>query len=397
MIPVTQEDILLFKQHTQEVYIKALLLNNKFQIIDTLQGELTSGSVSIDAESDIRRTLSVSFYVRDKTYLSNENSKIWLDKQIEMQYGIKSLRTNDIRWFKMGTYLLNGTNFSYDISTRSLSLSCVDLMANFTGMRNGVLFGYSAFLPAGTNIKTQIISMLSTFGNTYKYIIEEDEYAPNRLIPYDLKFAGGTTIHRVLNDVKELYPAWEMFFNLDNAFIFQKIPTCESDTVVIDDYVLNGIVISENSTYNWENIKNSIQGFGRNAISSVVKLVDKLPSIQEDKTFYVVNADNPFTIDKIGEIKDNKSGDRFAKLPSIDLLHKNLQYELFNATNMQSTLSLNTTIIPFLDVNTKMEYTSKMTGEKHQYIIKRINFDLANCTQSIECIRFYNQLPQITT
>lgn len=397
MIPVTQEDILLFKQHTQEIHIRALLLNNKFQIIDTLQGELVSGSVSIDAESDIRRTLNVSFYVRNKTYLSNTNSKIWLDKQIEVHYGIKSLRTNDIRWFKMGTYLLNGTNFSYDSSTKSLSLSCVDLMANFTGMRNGVLFGYNAILPAGTNIKQQIISMLTAFGNTYKYIIEEDEYPPNRLVPYELRFAGGTTIHRILNDVKELYPAWEMFVDLDNTFVFQKIPTCESDIVVVDDYILNEIVISENSSYNWESIKNSIQGFGWNGISTVVKLVDKIPSIQEDNTFYVVNPDNPFTIDKIGEVKDNKSGDRFAKIPSVELLRKNLQYELFHSTNMQSTLSLTTTIIPFLDVNTKFEFTSKMTNEKHQYIIKKINFDLGNCTQTIECIRFYNQLPQITT
>ena len=45
--------------------------------------------------------------------------------------------------------------------------------------------------------------------------------------------------------------------------------------------------------------------------------------------------------------------------------------------------------IPWLDVNYKVEYTSKNNNETHSYIIKSINGSTSSATMTVGMIKYY--------
>ena len=64
---VEQRDIEILRQSSRNLYLKLELLNHDFKVIDSLEGNLISDSLSIDAESDIRRTYSCELFVKPST------------------------------------------------------------------------------------------------------------------------------------------------------------------------------------------------------------------------------------------------------------------------------------------------------------------------------------------
>lgn len=65
-------------QSIQNKYIRLELLNYQFQTVDSLEGVATSGSITIDANSDIRRTASITLVVKDSSFQVTPGGKIWL-------------------------------------------------------------------------------------------------------------------------------------------------------------------------------------------------------------------------------------------------------------------------------------------------------------------------------
>ena len=105
--------------------------------VGELQGNVISGSINIDANSDLRRSCTLSFVVTDSSFNVEAGGKIWLDKLIKIQVGIDSIRTGQTVWTKMGIFLINQPSYTYDAKTRTLSFQGVDLAAKLTGLRNG--------------------------------------------------------------------------------------------------------------------------------------------------------------------------------------------------------------------------------------------------------------------
>ena len=118
----TQEDIDLIYQNKLNLYIKIDLLNESFQIIESLHGELIDGNYVVDAESDIRRNIDLTLFVKDSSFLIGQDTKIWLDKYIKIKIGIKNFRTGNIVYYNIGTYLFNDMNYSYNSTTKTLTI-----------------------------------------------------------------------------------------------------------------------------------------------------------------------------------------------------------------------------------------------------------------------------------
>ncbi len=83
-------------QNIQNRFIRLELLNFQYQTVDSIEGVCTSGSFSINANSDIRRTGSVVLVVTDSSFEVASGSKVWLDKYIRVWVGISSLYTGEI-------------------------------------------------------------------------------------------------------------------------------------------------------------------------------------------------------------------------------------------------------------------------------------------------------------
>ena len=76
---VSNDEYRATKQSIRNLRIKIDLLNFAFQTVDSLEGEAISGNITIDANTDIRRTCTIEMVVTDSTFEVNPGSKIWLN------------------------------------------------------------------------------------------------------------------------------------------------------------------------------------------------------------------------------------------------------------------------------------------------------------------------------
>lgn len=257
---ITDAQFRTASQSIQNKYIRLELLNYQFQTVDSLEGVATSGSITIDANSDIRRTASVVLVVKDSSFQVEPGGKIWLDKFIRIWVGIDSLATGKIEWTNCGIFIIDAPSYQYDAATNTLSLSLLDLMAKLTGIRSGYLPGVPVVLSAGENIRQAIIDTLALGGFT-SYIVEE---APSPgTIPNDLEFGQGSTVYDLLAGLRDIYPNYEIFIGNDNVFYYKPIPTGEGDPVLVDDTLWKNIVVSEQVDVDFQNVKNVIEVWGR--------------------------------------------------------------------------------------------------------------------------------------
>lgn len=289
-------------QVVQNRYVKIELLNYQYQTVDEISGIATAGSFTISATSDIRRTGSISFVINDSTFEVNSGSKIWLDKYIRLFIGVEDLFAGEITWTNYGMYIIDAPNYSYNPSTNTMTLTLLDLMAKLTGVRDGYLPGIPVVFKAGENIRKAIIDTLA-LGGFSQYIVEE---APSPgTIPVDLEFSQGASIYTLLSGLRDIYPNYEMFFDVEGVFYYKPIPTGEQDPVIIDDSLFNNIVTEEQISVDFQSVKNSIEVFGRthnpkhfseNTTVSGNTIQLNIPSVQsyvEDIIYGFTLTDNP--------------------------------------------------------------------------------------------------------
>lgn len=247
-------------QTIQSRYIKLELLNYQYQTVDEISGVCASGNISIDANSDMRQTASLILIVKDSSFEVEPNARIWLDKYIRLWVGIQSTRTGEVEYVNRGMFIIDSPSYEYSPETNTLSLNLLDLMAKLSGERNGYLHGVDYVLKAGENIRQAIIDTLALGGFT-KYIVEEAPFPS--VIPNDLEFSQGSTIYDLLSGLRDIYPYYEMYFDVNGTFFYKRRPTGENDPVVVDDSLFTHIVTNEKIEVDFQNVKNAIEVWGR--------------------------------------------------------------------------------------------------------------------------------------
>ena len=473
----TNPDILM--QPVKLVCSKFEILNRDFMVIERIEGSVQSGTIDVNAESDIRRTANIVMTVTDSTFEPNDISKLWMGRYIKIYIGLKDIVSDKIIYWNKGIYNFSTLNYTYNTTTNTVSVSCVDLMSELNGMRNGFLDAQTVKIEAqkGTKISKVITDILDNNTNFKKYIIEEigSEYSAETSVytgeyytdlPYDIEINGEATIYNIFKELCDIYPNWEMYFDEEGIFHVSHIPSKDSDPIFIEKEIINPLVVSENSSIDYTKIANVISVWGklletdRYANSSTFSdgtfnitleglssegLLDGLmisfksctdnnskayltintqppipiltedgnnPVFEKDKMYVlkynklnnilyylgepqvygkyeVTNDDNPFSIQKIDRVAKNFSGGEFDNIYSSELAYQRAKWEAYKATILQETVTLNSILIPWIDVNKKIEYTSKRNGATKIFLAKNINFDISQWTMNITMYEFY--------
>ena len=86
----TEEDLALLKSRSKRLYCRIELLNKNYQIIDTIEGLALSGSNSIDADSDTRRTFNLDIFPQKGFSVSQFSTEEWTSKMLRLQIGMKA-------------------------------------------------------------------------------------------------------------------------------------------------------------------------------------------------------------------------------------------------------------------------------------------------------------------
>lgn len=263
-------------QSYRDINVRILVLDYNFSITDEISGVAENISFSNDSMSDIRRTASMTITlnsgytntgVLNEIYFSAGNG-YWFDKYLNIAIGIKNESTDGkIEYQPQGTYLINEPTINYDATTNSLSFQAVDLMSKLTGMRNGNLQGITYQIPADSNIVDVMRDTLIEQG-FYNHVLNVPEQATT---PYEIKIDAGGTSYDLLSQLRDINPNWEIFFDIDGTFVFQKIPSSEiingvpeyTPTVVADDTIWDKLLISYDLSTSFEDVKNYIEVYGK--------------------------------------------------------------------------------------------------------------------------------------
>lgn len=262
---VTQQDIELLMQSNKTLYYKLELLNENFQVVDIIQGNLISDNINISSDSDVRRTYTCQFVVTDSSFILDRESKLWFDKKIRPYIGILHQRSGKIIYYLLGTFLYTDINYNYDETSKTLSITCLDMMCLLNDARKGQMPDYKRTILAKTDARAVIISLLEDLGIT-KYFIEfniNNNVLSTFQIPYDMVYNAGSNAYTMIKDIVTLYPGTQMYFDLDGTFIINPIPTKKDEINILTDDILQPILINEQINTSLSNVYNHIKIFGK--------------------------------------------------------------------------------------------------------------------------------------
>lgn len=98
------------------------------------------------------------------------------------------------------------------------------------------------------------------------------------------------------------------------------------------------------------------------------------------------NPECPFSVKNLGYEILNRVD--YNELYSDDLCYNQAEYLTYQSTALLDTITLELLTIPWLNVNQKIKYTSKTTGETNQYIIKNFSWSSLSGTMSMTLYKF---------
>lgn len=378
----TDYDLSQLKVRNQR--IKVDLLNFNFQTINSLEGKVTDGSISIDATSDIRRTCNITLVVEKSENMIVPGGQVWLDKFIKVYVGTDNPRNgNETVWNNMGLFLINNPESVYNATTNTITFEGLDLMAKLTGRRNGQLPAVTTVVPAESKVADVVKQTITQLGGFDKYIIQDAGYE----IPYDIKKDMGSTIYDLLVEIRDLYSDWEMFFDVDGVFHWQQIPNGINEPVVLDfNQLKQKVIISETIDVDFENVKNYIIVYGRLLDNGEQVMATSIDTISS----------SPYNVDSIGQINYIVDDER---IYNNDLAQQRADYELFLHARMNDSITLEIVPLYWLnDVNVKIAHTNKNVGIEGEYLIKTLEIPLGvGNNMTITAIKVYPKEPEIET
>lgn len=263
MREITQAQYDTAKQTHRKVYVHINLLNFQKQIIESIEGRVVSGTLTSDANSNMRNTCDIQMVVTDSSFNVENGGKVWIDRFIQVYVGVENAFTGEIIWTNKGLYLLNQPTYGYDAVSKMLSFQGVDLMALMTDMRSGMLTE-AYVIPTGTNVR-QVITTIVTMNGFNEYVIEECRNSDGSIqpVPYDMEFDVGATWWDVLETLQSILPNYQMYFDVDGVFHYEPTPYKGNEPVRMNDDIWKENVISESVSYDFESVKNSVKVLGR--------------------------------------------------------------------------------------------------------------------------------------
>lgn len=138
--------IQLDKLHMRVQYAKIILLSFKDEEpIKEIQGSITSGNLSVNGSSAIRRTITLTMLASiDNSNLEDIDNEISINKKIKVLIGydnpLKSYKNyGDIIWFPCGLFVLSSANISRSTSGWNISITGKDKMCLLDGTAGGTL------------------------------------------------------------------------------------------------------------------------------------------------------------------------------------------------------------------------------------------------------------------
>ena len=137
------------RQRIKQHYVKITVLDWDENPIQNIQGKITTGNITIDGSSSLRRTASLTFVAEDSDNILDVENLISINKKIYMQIGFintTNLYTDyKIIYFPLGYYVIINPSISQNQNGVFISLQLKDKMCLLNGQCGGTLPAATVF------------------------------------------------------------------------------------------------------------------------------------------------------------------------------------------------------------------------------------------------------------
>lgn len=330
----TDKEIALSRNKNIDISVRLISADGDIDL--EMSGKLLSDSYSIDSESDIRR--GYDFEIALKSWTGNafdidaglSSESDWFNVFIYPSITIYFRKGAEVvsKTYELGKFLFDSQSYSWDATSRTISLGCVDLMSRFTGDRGGALSGMGTLIETNTNTSPVLsnpkvkASLVESYGNPdyvregeqkntilgamsstltqlgglastdYELTDPADVENAEIYIPYDLEYAVSSYVYDIIADLRDLNTGWETFFDTDGKFIFQPIEAVR-DVVppVLTAEETKKLLVSENEQRDMTKIKNCIELWGKTWEGQYT--ADTLEDVQNPTNRTTFSVENP--------------------------------------------------------------------------------------------------------
>lgn len=186
--------------------IKIQLLDFDYRVVDEVEGVCVGGTLSKDAQSDLRRNGSVTMAIPiDKnatTFLDSVQGftisvggKVWIDRYVKIFIGIDDYTTVPTQtvWYKFGVCLIDQPSRVFSATDYTISFNVLDLMGRLTGLRQGQLNTLTTVFEQGAATSAQ--HPCNVDSNTEKVTVNSGDYFFASTINKQIQASAGTTTH----------------------------------------------------------------------------------------------------------------------------------------------------------------------------------------------------------
>ena len=133
----------LDEDNLKQCYIKIEVLDSDEQPLSDIVGRVSTGSISINGSSSMRRTANLTFVADEvENDLTDVDNLLSINKRIALYVGFENnidLKYDDIIWFKQGIFLIQQPSISRGLGSVTISLSLQDKMCLLNGSMGGGL------------------------------------------------------------------------------------------------------------------------------------------------------------------------------------------------------------------------------------------------------------------
>lgn len=146
MNPLADKDFLreLDQNREREVFAKIVSLDYDENPIEEIAGRVSSGTVSVDGSSSVRRSCSLSLIAQEL----NIHDFYWgLTTKFKLYSGLKNninSKYPDIIWFPLGMFVISSFNTSQNINSYTVSIQGKDKMCLLNGTLGGTVMSLTA-------------------------------------------------------------------------------------------------------------------------------------------------------------------------------------------------------------------------------------------------------------
>lgn len=277
----------LDKLNLRTHYAKIILLSFNEKPIKEIQGTITSGSLSVNGSSAVRRTITLSMLANpENSNIENIDNEISINKKVKIQIGLKnSLKSyahyGDIIWFPQGVFILSQVTISRSTSGWNISINGKDKMCLLDGTVGGrfpasitfherlieldngdieiekptiyqiiyeavnhwggeaieniiisdldekvkMLVRYMGDTPIyfSNNYESMSFTQSDDFPHMYSYGQDAGYQETDFTYPGELVLNAGDTVVTLLDKIKGVLSNYEYFYDVDGHFVFQQI------------------------------------------------------------------------------------------------------------------------------------------------------------------------------